>query len=145
MATLRWRDSERLRAMHTSSRKPGFGLLAILLSAVGIAPLLNYGLSATSDLIIRDLGIDEAQFGLLATACFAFAAVGNAALGRFTDRSPDLRLLSLIFGIAALSMAVAAIPGGYWLLLIAASLSGLAQSFANGVTNRILAQRVPAE
>ena len=145
MATLRWRDSERLRAMHTSSRKSGFGLLAILLSAVGIAPLLNYGLSATSDLIIRDLGIDEAQFGLLATACFAFAAVGNAALGRFTDRSADLRLLSLIFGIAALSMAVAAIPGGYWLLLIAAALSGLAQSFANGVTNRILAQRVPTE
>lgn len=130
--------------MQNSSRKPGFGLLAILLSAVGIAPLLTYGLSATSDLIIRDLGITEAQFGLLATTCFAFAAVGNAAMGKFSDRSSDLKLLTLIFGITALAMGIAAIPGGFWLLLGAAALSGLAQSFPNGVTNRILAQRVPS-
>ena len=129
--------------MHTPSRQPGMGLLAILLSAVGIAPLLNYGLSATSDLIIRDLGISEAQFGLLATTCFAFAAVGNAAMGKFSDRRPDNTLMVLIFGVATLSMAVAAIPGGYWVLLAAVALSGLAQSFPNGVTNRILAQRVP--
>ena len=131
--------------MHTSSRRPGLGLLAILLSAVGIAPLLNYGLSATSDLIIRDLGISEAQFGLLATACFAFAAVGNAALGKFSDHQPDHRLLAIIFGTTTLALALAAVPGGYWLLLAAAALSGLAQSFPNGVTNRILAQRVPSE
>lgn len=136
--------SETLRLMQTSSRKPGFGLLSILLSAVGIAPLLNYGLSATSDLIIRDLGISEVQFGLLATVCFAFAATGNAVMGRFSDRASDLRLLILIFGLAAAGMAVAAVPGGFWLLLAAAALSGLAQSFPNGVTNRILAQRVPA-
>lgn len=130
--------------MQVSSRRPGLGLLAVLLSAVGIAPLLNYGLSATSDLIIRDLGITEAQFGLLATVCFAFAAVGNAALGKFSDRQPDGRLLMVVFGLAALALAMAAIPGGYLLLLAAAAVSGLAQSFPNGVTNRILAQRVPA-
>ena len=130
--------------MHTGARRPGLGLLAVLLSAVGIAPLLNYGLSATSDLIIRELGISEAQFGLLATVCFGFAAVGNAVFSKFSDRQPDRTLMLLIFGAAAVSMGLASLPGGYLLLLAAAALSGLAQSFPNGVTNRVLAQRVPS-
>ncbi|MEE1621008.1 MFS transporter [Zafaria sp. J156] len=125
-------------------RTAGPGLLAVLLGAVGIGPLLTYGLSATSDLVIADLGISAAQFGLLATACFACAAVGNAALGRLADRHSDRVLMTAVFVLAGLALALAAVPGGYWLLLAATGLSGVAQSFPNGVTNRILLQRVPA-
>lgn len=130
--------------MTARTARPGFGLLAILLSAVGIAPLLNYGLSATSDLVIRDLGITESQFGLLATVCFGCAALGNAVFGKYSDRQPDTRLMLLIFGTTAVALGLAAIPAGYVLLLVASGLAGLAQSFPNGVTNRILAQRVPS-
>ncbi|WP_313812971.1 MFS transporter [Glutamicibacter sp.] len=130
--------------MATKSAAPGFGLLSILLAAVGIAPLLNYGLSATSDLVIRDLGINETQFGLLATACFGCGAIGNVVFGRYSDRQSDAKLLALVFGIAAVAMTVAAIPAGYAFLLVASGIAGFAQSFPNGVTNRILVQRVPA-
>ncbi|MDS2173511.1 MFS transporter [Nesterenkonia sp. CL21] len=123
---------------------PGIGLLAALLGAVGIGPVLLYGLSATSELVIADLGITEAQFGLFATVCFACAAVGNASLARLSDRLSDRVLMSLIFVLAALALGLAAVPGGYVLVLVAAGVSGLAQSFPNGVTNRILLQRVPA-
>ncbi|MDO5743790.1 MAG: MFS transporter [Micrococcaceae bacterium] len=129
--------------MRARAGYPSRSLLAILLLAVGIAPLLNYGLSAISDLVITDLGISEAQFGLLATVCFGAAAIGNAAFGRFTDHQPDTRLMMLIFALAALALGLAAIPGGYVLLLVASAVSGLAQSFPNGVTNRVLSQRVP--
>ena len=131
--------------METRAGRPPLSLLAILLAAVGIAPLLTYGLSATSDLIISDLGISTAQFGLLATMCFACAAIGNAVFGRFADRQPDRTLLLLVFGLAALGLLLAAIPGGYVLLLAASAVAGIAQSFPNGVTNRILAERVPAD
>ncbi|WP_231736037.1 MFS transporter [Arthrobacter sp. YC-RL1] len=131
--------------MSQSTARPGMGLLSILLAAVGIAPLLNYGLSATSDLVIRDLGISETQFGLLATVCFGCAAIGNVAFGQFADRQPDIRLLLLVFGMAALAMGFAALPAGYAFLLVASGISGFAQSFPNGVTNRILAQRVPKD
>lgn len=130
--------------MESKSRRPSLSLLAILLSAVGIAPVLNYGLSATSDLIISDLGISETQFGLLATACFGFGAIGNIVFGKFSDRQPDKTLLLLVFGMAAIAMILAALSGGYVLLLVASAVAGLAQSFPNGVTNRILAQRVPS-
>ncbi|MDZ5077302.1 MFS transporter [Nesterenkonia sp. HG001] len=125
-------------------RGPGAGLLAALLGAVGIGPVLIYGLSATSDLVIADLGITEAQFGLFATVCFASAAVGNASLARLSDRLSDRVLMCLIFLLAAAALGLAAVPGGYMLVLVAAGISGLAQSFPNGVTNRILLQRVPA-
>lgn len=123
----------------------GPGLLSILLGAVAVGPLLLYGLSATSEEIITDLGINEAQFGLLATICFACAAVGNATLGRLADRHSDLALMTAIFLISAVALGLAGVPGGYLVLIVAAGLSGVAQSFTNGVTNRILLERVPAD
>lgn len=124
--------------------RPGFGLLSILLASVGVAPMLNYGLNATSDLIIRDLDITETQFGLLATLCFGCAALGNVVFGKFSDRQPDTRLLIIIFGSTTMAMLLAGLPSGYIMLLVASGLAGLAQSFPNGVTNRILTQRVPS-
>ncbi len=122
----------------------GPGLLVVLVGAIGIGPVLTYGLSATSELVISDLGITAAQFGLLATVCFACAAVGNATLGRLADRASDMALMCTIFLLAAAALGLAGVPGGYVLLVIAFGLSGVAQSFTNGVTNRILVQRVTA-
>lgn len=128
----------------TGRRPAGPGLLTALVGAVGIGPVLTYGLSATSELVIADLGIGAAEFGLLATVTFACAAVGNASLGRLADRLTDSVLMALIFVLSAVALGLVAVPGGYVLVLIAVGLSGLAQSFPNGVTNRILLQRVPA-
>lgn len=122
---------------------PGRVLLTVLLGAVGSGPLLLYGLSAVSDSIIVDLRISEAQFGLLATACFGCAAIGNATLGRLADRHSDRSLMTLVFVLAAAAMTLVAVPAGFWMLLVAAGISGIAQSFPNGVTNRILLERVP--
>lgn len=124
-------------------RAPSRGLLTVLLGAVGAGPLMLYGLSAVSDSIITDLGISEAQFGLLATACFGCAAIGNATLGRVADRHSDHALMTVVFVLAAVALMLVAIPAGFWMLLIAAGVSGIAQSFPNGVTNRILLERVP--
>lgn len=124
-------------------KTPGIGLLTVLLGAVAAGPIMLYGLSATSDSIIAELGISEAHFGLLATTCFGAAAIGNATLGRLADRHSDLSLMAFIFVLATLALVLVAVPDGFWMLLLAAALSGIAQSFPNGVTNRILLERVP--
>lgn len=120
----------------------GPGLLVVLVGTIGIGPVLTYGLSATSELVIADLGITAADFGLLATVCFACAAIGNATVGRIADRLSDRLLLSAVFLLAAAALGLAGVPGGYALLIVAFGLSGVAQSVTNGVTNRILLQRV---
>jgi MFS family permease len=124
-------------------KPPGVGLLTVLLGAVAAGPILLYGLSATSDSIIAELGISEAHFGLLATTCFGAAAIGSATLGRLADRHSDLSLMAFIFVLSALALLLVTVPDGFWMLLLAAALSGIAQSFPNGVTNRILLERVP--
>ncbi|MFE1083824.1 MFS transporter [Brevibacterium sediminis] len=126
-----------------AQKTPGIGLLTVLLGAVAAGPIMLYGLSATSDSIIAELGISEAHFGLLATTCFGAAAIGNATLGRLADRHTDLSLMAFIFVLATLALVLVAVPDGFWMLLLAAALSGIAQSFPNGVTNRILLERVP--
>ena len=77
--------------------------------------------------------------------CFACAAIGNATLARLADRNSDLTLMTVVFLLSASALALAAVPAGYWMLLVAVGISGFAQSFPNGVTNRILLERVPAQ
>ena len=51
--------------------------------------------------------------------------------------------MTVVFVLAAAALMLVAAPAGFWMLLIAAGIAGVAQSFPNGVTNRILLERVP--
>lgn len=120
------------------STKPPAGLLFILWCAVGVGPLLSYGLSTTSSLVIDELGISEAQFGLLATVTFFTASLTALWLGRLADRVSERTVLLIIFGGAAASMVVAALAHNYFLLILAMAISGGAQAMANPGTNRVI-------
>lgn len=128
----------------TSAAKPRVGLLVVLAAAMGVGPLLNYGLSATSPLIIASLGMSQSQFGLLAGAVFASAAVSSFSLGRLSDRASTRTQLVLIFGGTAVALVVAALSHAFWVLLVATILAGPAQSISNPTTNRVIVTRVPS-
>ncbi|WP_258059806.1 MFS transporter [Arthrobacter sp. ZGTC212] len=124
------------------NNKAGPGLLFVLVCAMGAGPVMNYGISATSTLIIGDLGISEAQFGLLATVCFLSAALSSVSLGRLSDRISGRAQLILIFGGTALALTLMAVSGSYLWLLIAVGLAGPAQAISNPTTNRVIAHQV---
>jgi predicted MFS family arabinose efflux permease len=120
----------------------GPGLLFVLVCAMGAGPVMNYGLSATSTLIMADLGIGEAQFGLLAATCFCSAALSSMSLGRLSDRISARSQLLIIFGGTALALGFMAVSGNYLWLLAAVLLSGPAQAISNPTTNRIIIHAV---
>jgi len=126
----------------TMTKQPAGALLFVLTCAMGVGPLLNYGLSATSPLIIEDLDISEAQFGLLATAIFASAAVSSMWLGKLSDRISNRAQLILIFAGTAVALIVGALAQHYAVLLIAALLAGPAQAISNPTTNRVIIHHV---
>ncbi len=126
------------------TKQPTGALLFVLSCAMGVGPLLNYGLSATSPLIITDLGISESQFGLLATAIFASAAVCSMWLGRLSDRISNRAQLILIFAGTAVALVIASLAHHYLVLLVAALLAGPAQAISNPTTNRIIIHHVTA-
>ncbi len=126
------------------SKQPSGALLFVLTCAMGVGPLLNYGLSTVSPLIIEDLDISEGQFGLLATAIFASAAVCSMWLGKLSDRISNRAQLVLIFAGTAAALVIASLAHSYLVLVIAALLAGPAQAISNPTTNRIIISQVPA-
>ena len=122
---------------------PGPGLLFVLVCAMAAGPVMNYGISATSTLIMADLGISEGQFGLLAATCFASAALSSMSLGQLSDRISARSQMLIIFGGTALSLVLMAVSGNYVWLLAAVLLSGPAQAISNPTTNRIIIHAVP--
>src|SRR5699024_10650296 len=119
------------------------GLLIILLCAMGAGPLFNYGVSVSSALIIRDLGISEGQIGYIVTIVFAGAAVLSIWLGNLADKISVRAQMLLIFLGTAVAMIVAAFAESYWLLVVAALLAGPAQAISNPTTNRVIMRAVP--
>ncbi|MDF3312074.1 MFS transporter [Rhodococcus sp. T2V] len=115
----------------------------MLTAAMAIGPLLTYGVSSTSALVIDSLGITAAQFGMLATLTFLTAAALSLAFGRFSDRFPARALLVTVFAGAALSFVLAALSTNYLWLLAAMALSGAAQALSNPVTNRVISDDAP--
>jgi MFS family permease len=126
------------------SKQPSGALLFVLTCAMGVGPLLNYGLSTVSPLVIEDLDISEGQFGLLATAIFASAAVCSMWLGNLSDRISNRAQLVLIFAGTAAALVIASLAHSYLVLVIAALLAGPAQAISNPTTNRIIISQVPA-
>ncbi|MDR6621984.1 MFS transporter [Sinomonas atrocyanea] len=124
-------------------RKATAGLLVVLVAAMGVGPILNYGLSAVSPLILASLGMSQSQFGLLAGAVFASAAVSSFSLGRLSDRAGTRTQLVLIFGGTVVALVIAALAHSFWVLLAAVIIAGPAQSISNPTTNRVIVTSVP--
>ncbi len=118
--------------------------MLVLTATMAVGPLLTHSLSAMSPLVIADLELTEAQFGLLATTTFFVAAVTAVRTGRWADRLAARTLLVVMFGGAALAMLLTAAAPGYAVLLAAMVLSGLGQVMANPATNRLIRLHVPA-
>ena len=126
-------------------RQPaGTGLLFVLTCTMGVGPLLMYGLSATSSLVIDSLQITPAQFGLLAGVCFLAAGLSSGLFGRFSDRMRGRTQVCLIFGGAAVAMALVAVSYSFIWLVVAVVLSGAAQAMSNPASNRLVMDHVPA-
>jgi MFS family permease len=118
-------------------------LLFVLLCAMGVGPLFNYGVSVSSAVIIEQLGITAGQLGLVVSVVFASAAVTSIYLGRLADRMSARAQLVLIFAGTAVALVVGAFASHYWVLLLAAVLAGPAQAISNPTTNRIIIRAVP--
>jgi len=111
---------------------------------MGVGPLLLYGLTAIAPLVIRDLDITRAQFGLFASVAYLAAALASRPAGRLVDRHSERRVSIVLYAGAAAALVLAAASWDYTVLLVAVVLCGLAQALSNPVTNRLVATHVGA-
>lgn len=121
----------------------GRGVLAVLVSIMGVGALLTYGVSSSSALVVERLGIPDGLLGTLVSVVFVSAAVTSLWLGRLADRLSVRAQLTIIFGCTVLSLVAAAFARQYAVLLLAAALVGPTQAIANPTTNRIILAVAP--
>lgn len=126
-------------------RAPGTALLLVLLAAMGVGPLFNYGVSMSSTVVIDRLGVTSGQLGTVLTVVFASAAMTSVGLGRAADRLSSRVQMSIIFGGSAAALTVGAVASTLGALYAAAVLAGVTQAISNPTTNRIIRTAVPAD
>ena len=117
------------------------GYLALVMAA---GPLVHFSMSALGPLIVDSLEISATQFGLLWFAAFGTASLLSVAGGRMVDRYGARTMLVALFAVTLLALTLASSAASYLWILVALALSGVAQSIANPLTNRLVVSEVPA-
>lgn len=117
---------------------------ALLLLAMSVAPMLQYGYGALAPFLIADMAISRAEVGLLTSALFTTAALGAPLFGGLVDRLGARAGLHLLFATGALSALLLTGATGYPMLVASAVLAGAPMALANPSTNLLVRQRVPA-
>ena len=128
-----------------AARRPSAALLWVLLAAMGAGPLFNYGVSASSTVVMERLDVTSGQLGTVMTVVFAAAAVTSLGLGRAADRLSARAQLSIIFGGTAAALVLGAVAPSLPVLYAAAAVAGVTQAISNPTTNRIIRTVVPPE
>lgn len=126
-----------------SARSAPGVVLVVLVVAMAIGPVFNFGVSSLGPEIIADYGITEGRYGLVLTSLFVAAGLGAALLGALADRMPLRAQFALIHVGVALAFVIAAIGDDYVWLLVAAIIAGVAQAQSNPVTNRVIQAEAP--
>ena len=133
------------RSTKDGAARAPLGLVVVLTLAMALSMLVLYAIGALGPQLVIDLGVDRTELGSLPAAGFAVAAVLSLWSGRVVDRVGTRGAGAALFVVVALSFAMMALAGGLGLLIVAVAACGIAQALANPVTNRIIAERVPAK
>lgn len=120
------------------------GLVVVLTLAMALPMLVLYAVGALGPQLVIDWGISRTQLGFLPATGFAVAAVLSLWSGRIVDRLGTHSATTILFLVVAVSFTAMSFAGGFGLLVAAIALCGVAQALSNPVTNRIIAERIPA-
>jgi predicted MFS family arabinose efflux permease len=115
-----------------------FRLSVVLTLAMGVGPLVIFTLSSLGPELVVDLGVQRVQLGLFATVAYLAAAPLCLMAGPFLRWLNANTVLLLLFGLAAIALALISGARSWWWLCGAAFLSGVVQSMSNPVTNLLV-------
>lgn len=94
--------------------------------------------------IIDELGIGRWQLGVLGAVNTGVGALTAPRLGRVADRLGARRSMVLLFVVSAAGLLATAVATSFGWLVVASCISGVPQGASNPVTNKLIAEQVPA-
>ncbi|GAA2113587.1 MFS transporter [Nocardioides bigeumensis] len=110
----------------------------VLTLAMGVGPLVIFTLSSLAPELVVDLSVQRVQLGILATVAYLAAAPLCLMAGPVLRWLHPTTVLLILFGLAAIALALIGGARSWWWLCSAAFLSGVVQSMSNPVTNLLM-------
>ncbi len=117
---------------------------ALLAGGMAAATFAGPAFAVLARFVIDDLALTRAELGWVVSAYSAMAALASPGIGRLTDRVGGKKALTAIFLISGLGMVGIAGAPTYWLLIVAAMLTGIGQALGNPGTNKLISLHIPA-
>ncbi len=136
--------ARRLRRYAERVRLPWFPLL-LLSAGIFVAVTSEFLPIGLLPQLRDELGITEAQVGMLVTVFAATVVVATAPLTQLTRRVPRKTLLVVLLGVFAVANLVAAVAPDYVVLLVARVIGGAAHGVFWAVVSPYAARLVPPQ
>ena len=122
--------------------------IALVVALLGLSVLLNYvdrgAIGIAAPLMIKDLALDEKQFGYAVSAFFWVYAPLCLVVGWLCDRFCVYRMFAAGVALWALATVLTGFVHGIWLLIALRLVLGLGESIAFPGSSKIFAAEVPA-
>ncbi len=118
---------------------------AVCTAAIGVGAALGFVPGYVSVALQDDLGLTNAQVGLLVSLYFGSTGLASITGGRLAARFGARTVVSADMILVAVCAAAGALIGRYGILLVSAVVAGAGYAWANAGTNDALARRVRPE
>jgi MFS family permease len=140
----RWIDHAVAAAMRPSGTRDRVTWLVVLMTALLFVNYVDRGnLATVGPLLVDQLGLSNAQLGLLLSAFYFTYAPAQLLAGWLCERTDVYRLLALAVAVWSLTTAATALTVGFTSLLLMRLLLGLGESVVFPASSRLFAQLVP--
>ncbi|HUE92342.1 MFS transporter [Pseudomonas sp.] len=120
----------------------GWWLRLVLTAAMALPMLIFYAIGSLGPLIVADLDVPTHWLGWLVMSAFGFAALLSLWAGPLVNWLGSRRALALLFWSTVGAYGLLACLPGFFGVMMALAVCGIAQALANPVTNLLIAERV---
>lgn len=114
----------------------------VLASTMGAATFALTAYAVLAAELRAEFGVDRWQIGALVTAMSLGGAFMSPRVGSIADAMGAKKSTTTTIVLATVALVGLALAPAYWLIVVAASVGGIAQAMANPATNKLIALHV---
>ena len=130
-----------LTAHPLSLERPRRRVAFFLLYAMAAGTFTAAVFSVLGSFLVDEFGLSRAQLGVIVALNTICGGIVSPLAGRFVDTVGGGSALQTLLALSSVAFVITAVATGYFVLLIAAIVGGVAQSLANPATNKVIAYR----